>query len=136
MLKDYLAEPECLGVMRAEDGTLTRFRRHGVADLLRLVEKEPELMHGSSVADRVVGKGAALLMLAGKVGSVYAQVISSGALRVLREGGVMVSFGTETPYIKNRRGDGMCPVESLVAETEEPAEAVKLIRTFIENIKK
>jgi len=136
MLKDYLEEPDCLGVMRSVDGTLTKFRRHGVADLLRLVETEPALMHGSSVADRVVGKGAALLMLAGKVGSVYAQVISSGALRVLRRGGVMVSFGVETPYIKNRKDDGMCPVESLVADTEEPAEAVRRIKTFIESINK
>lgn len=134
MLKDYLAEPDCRGIVRTTDGKLIRFRHSGVADLLQMVTTQTQLLNGSDVADRVIGKGAALLLLVGKVSSVYAQVISSGALKALREGGVKVSFGIETPYIKNRKGDGMCPVERLLAETNNPTEAVKIIKIFVENI--
>lgn len=135
MLKDYLNEPGCQGIIRAVDGRLKRFRRHGVIDLLELAETEPEFMNGASAADRVIGRGAALLLAYGKVGSVYARLISSSALKVLREAGITVSFGTETPCIRNRKGDGQCPVEALTANVNDPAEAVNIIRTFIENQK-
>jgi len=132
MIKDYLDEPGCLGVVRSVDGQLKRFRRHGVVDLLELVETEPEFLKGASVADRVVGRGVALLFALGGAGSVYARVISSGALKVLRDNNITVSFGAETPYIKNRKGDGLCPVETLTAHVNDPQEAFRLIKTFIE----
>jgi len=120
MIKDYLDEPGCLGVVRSVDGQLKRFRRHGVVDLLELVETEPEFLKG------------ALLFALGGAGSVYARVISSGALKVLRDNNITVSFGAETPYIKNRKGDGLCPVETLTAHVNDPQEAFRLIKTFIE----
>lgn len=136
MIKDYLDEPGCRGVARSTDGRIRLFRRRGVVDLLELLEAEPEFLDGASVADRVIGRGAALLLLRGGVGSVYAQVISTGALGVLREAGVTVSFGAEAPYIKNQKGGGQCPVEALTAHVDDPQEAFRLIKTFIETKRK
>lgn len=121
----------CLGVVRARNGELRWFTRRGVVDLLELSETNPEFLNGAYIADKVIGRGAALLLVRGNVAQVYAQVISSGALKALQHAGIAVEFGKETPYIINRKGDGMCPVESLTATTDDPDEAFKLIKSFI-----
>ena len=46
------------------------FRQRGVRDLHDLLRGRPELLRGSFVADKVVGKAAAALMILGGVGSV------------------------------------------------------------------
>lgn len=130
-LKQMLAVGECLGVARSADGVVKLFHRRGVADLLELSEKWPQFLNDASIADKVVGRGAALLLVRGHIASVYACVISSGALDVLRRNGIAIEFDTEVPFIVNRRGDGVCPVESLTSDTDNPDEAYKRIKTFI-----
>ena len=61
------------------NGVVRSFHERGVKDLHNLLRNEPELLRGAAVADKVVGKGAAALMVAGGVEWVHADVISSGA---------------------------------------------------------
>ena len=75
------------------------FERRGVTDLFSLVTDEPEFLQGASVADKVIGRGAAMLLVKGGARSVYAEVISSGAREVLKRAGIEVSFGTQVPNI-------------------------------------
>lgn len=120
------------GVARSSDGALRRFTRRGVADLFGLVTAEPGFLRGASVADRVIGRGAALLLVKGGVSEVYASVISDGALALLLRAGIKVEYGTHVPNIINRAGTGICPVEQLTAGTESPDEAYDLIKQFLE----
>lgn len=122
---------DCLGVVRSANGDLKTFRRRGVADLMNLSENNPRFLHGASVADKVIGRGAALLLVRGRVAQVYARVISTGALLVLQRAGVAVVFDNEVPFIVNRRGDGQCPVETLTSDTDDPDEAYQRIKNFI-----
>lgn len=131
-LKALLASGSCRGVARSSSGELRLFRRQGVADLMELVTSCPDFLRGASVADNVIGRGAAMLLLKGGATEVYARVISSGALSALRSGGVSVSFDTEVDHIANRSGDGICPVERLTADALTPDEAYERIRLFIE----
>ena len=105
----------------------------GVADLYGILTREPELLAGARVADKVVGKGAAVLMVLGKVESVYAITISKPALNMLMNHGVKVTYETLVDNIINRAGTGICPVESLCADIDSPQQALPLIRDFIEN---
>lgn len=134
-LKQYLDDPQCRGVVRSAGGGLKVFRRRGVADLYELSASEPGFLRGAAAADKVVGRGAALLFVRGGVAELYARVASTGALAVLRRGGVRVEFGEEVPHIVNRAGTGICPVEQLTAGTDDPDEAFKLIGQFLENQK-
>ena len=120
-LIQMLADDGCRGVARSGDGRLAVFAHSGVADLFALVTDNPSFLDGASVADRVIGRGAALLLVLGRVAHVYARVISTGALGVLRDAGVDVSYGTL-----------VCPVEQLTAGTDSPEEAYALIKQFIE----
>lgn len=68
------------------------FTQRGVADLYDLYQTDVFFMKGASVADKVIGKGAAALIVLGGIKQVYADVISTPALEVLQQAGVNVSF--------------------------------------------
>ena len=61
------------------NGEVRTFDGRGVADLYRLLRQEPELLRGASVADKVIGKAAAALMIRGQVKEVHGDVVSSPA---------------------------------------------------------
>lgn len=130
-LAEYLGVEGCLGVVRSAKGETRVFRQRGVADLTELLESEPDFMRGAEVADKVVGRGAALLLAKGGVATVYAQVVSHGAVDVLRRAGITLEYESETPIILNRDGDGQCPVEKLTATTDDAEEAFDRIRKFL-----
>ena len=50
-----------------DNGAIRTFSGRGVSDLYGLLTREPETLRGASVADKVVGKGAAALMVLGGV---------------------------------------------------------------------
>jgi len=135
-LGEYLGVEGCRGVVRSAKGETRIFSRRGVADLFELLESEPEFLRGAEMADKVVGRGAALLLVKGKVRAIFAQVISSGALDVLRKAGIAVEYEAETPAILNRNGDSQCPVEQLTASTDNAEEAFKRIKQFLNNKQK
>lgn len=114
-----------------DNGTRRTFDGRGVADLYGLLMGEPGALRGASVADKVVGKGAAALMIAGGVGKLYAEVVSTPALELLRTAGVEVRFGREVPHIINRRKDGICPVETLCLPCRTAAECLPRIAAFM-----
>ena len=56
-------------VIRKEE--IRTFTQRGVADLYDLLNQHPVFLHGAQVADKVVGKAAAALMVLGGVREVY-----------------------------------------------------------------
>lgn len=119
----------------ANNGKVRTFTQRGVADLYDLLTQEPEFLKGALIADKVVGKGAAALIVLGGVKELYTDIVSSKAMELFRTSGVKVGFAQEVPFIWNRDHTGWCPVETLCCE-EESAEAIlPLIRGFLEKIR-
>lgn len=54
-------------------------------------------MKGAAIADKVIGKGAAALMVLGGFKTVYADIISTPALALLCEAGIETTFAQEVP---------------------------------------
>lgn len=130
-LKEMLKREDVRGVVRSADGRLREFRRQGVIDLFQLLSDEPAFLQGASMADRVVGRGAALLMAKGGVKELFTFVLSQPAFDVLRQAGVTVTYDTLQPNIVNRTGTDICPVEKLTADTTDPDEAFRRIGEFL-----
>ncbi|MCQ2266113.1 MAG: DUF1893 domain-containing protein [Bacteroidaceae bacterium] len=126
-----LAEPTVRGILRTTTGEERVFPHRGVRDLYELLTTEPQALRGAQLADRVIGRGAALLLVRGGVREVYAHVMSQGALAVLRDAGIQTSYASLQPYIINRAGTGMCPVEQLTQNTTSPDEAYQCIGRFL-----
>lgn len=129
-LKDILHEEGCSCVIYAQD-KITLCHERGVKDLLRILKSEPELLAGSVIADKVVGKGAAALMVLGGVKMVYADVISQPALDLLASASIEISYGECVKNIINRAGTGVCPVETLCKDCATATECLPLIEQFV-----
>lgn len=127
---DLLFAERCSCVVRNGD-TIRIFRERGVRDLWRLLHEEPELLDGAFVADKVVGKGAAALMAAGRdEGTLRRRGEPRGAGTAERSRD-SVSYTVAVPHIINRAGDGICPVERLCAGARTAAECLPLIEGFL-----
>ena len=88
-------------------------------------------------ADRVVGKAAAFLYVLLGVRAVYAEIISCPAAEVLNRYGIQLSYGTQVDAIRNRTGDGFCPMERAVWDLDDPQFAYNAIeRTYQALIRK
>lgn len=112
-------------VMCKGESVYTSFDR-GVKPLVLWHESHINL-RGFSAADKVIGKGAAFLYILIGVCKVYAGVISTPALNLLKEHGVVVEYGTEVDRIVNRKGDGICPFEEAVLDIEDAESAYTVI---------
>ncbi len=87
--------------------------QRGVRPLIDFLESKINF-NGFVAADKVVGAGAAHIYVLLGVKSIWAKVISADAKRILNQNNISVFFDTEVPYIINRTGDGMCPIEACV----------------------
>ena len=135
LLVQLLEAEHCSCVIRNGD-TVRLFRRPGVRDLFDLLHTEPELLAGAFVADRIVGKGAAALMILGGVRELRAATVSEAALELLRPSGVALTCDTVVPYIVNRAGTGCCPVEMRCRDCRTAEECLPRIEEFLEEMKK
>lgn len=134
-LIDLLRTERCSCVIGRADSIVICHER-GVMDLLRLLETSPCELDGACVADKVVGKGAAALMILGGVSAVYADVISRAALELLAGAGIPAGFGECVDAIINRAGSGVCPVETLCRDCATAGECLPLIRDFVRQLNK
>lgn len=131
-LKALLAE-ENLTCVLSDGSRLIKSRERGVKPLIGFIESGKSFK-GFTVADKVVGKAAALLYALMGVSSLYASVISEGALTVCKSFGISVEYGTLTQNIINRRGDGFCPMEQAVADISDPQTAFNAVKEKLKNL--
>ena len=97
----------------------------GVRPLLDLLETN---VSGFCAADKVVGKATAMLYCLLNVKAVHAQVISQAALQVLQCRGISVTWDAQVEYIRNRAGDGRCPMEQATENIDDPQSALVAIQ--------
>lgn len=123
-LVDRLRDEDASCVIRS--GTETRvFRERGVKDLFRLLETDPAFLAGALVADKVIGKGAAALMVLGGVRAVHAGVVSTPALGLFAAAHIPVEYGLEVRTSSTaRRRDG-APSRRCAATAARPKSACR-----------
>ncbi len=86
-------------------------------------------------ADKVVGAGAAHLYVLLRVESVWANVISTAAKEILERNNIPLFFEKEVPYIINRTGDGICPIEACVNGITDSNAALVAIKKRLQKLK-
>lgn len=110
-----------------KNGLVHTATHRGVRPLLNWLDEGVDLM-GACIADKVVGRGAAFLYRLLGVRCVYGAVMSVPAVKVLRSGGIEAQWGLLTEGIRNRDNTGPCPMEYSTMVTDEPEEALMIIR--------
>lgn len=107
------------------------FHQRGVADLWQLCQDGEHFLRGAQIADKVIGKGAAALMIYGGICEVHADVVSKPALDLLQAHGIKVGYLRLVDRILNRRADGLCPVETRCVDLEKIEDMINEISNFI-----
>lgn len=129
-------------ILEAENATCVIFgegvqllsQERGVKPLLQWLD-EGRLFDRCTAADRVVGNGAAFLYVLLGVREIYANVLSRAALETLQRFRIRVACGEFTERIRNRTGDGCCPIEEAVAGETDPNIALTKIRNRLALLK-
>lgn len=103
---------EQLSLVVANRGELKRFTGRGIKDIYNLYKNDREFLRGAILADKVIGAGAAAVMIAGGVVEIFAGVISEKAQQLFIEHGVKVQYNILVKSIINRQRDGVCPLEA------------------------
>ena len=101
----------------------------GIRPLLDAIDAlSREELRGAVVADKIVGRAAALLIVYMEAAEVHAALISKTAKEVLRRHGLGPHFAREVQAIKGREGVAICPFERLIQGVSDPEEAYEKIK--------
>ena len=115
------------------NGKIKTFTGRGVKDLYELYNNDADFLDGAVVADKVVGKAAASLMILGKIAGLYTDLISIPALNLLHDNGnIHVTFQKKTAVILNRDQSDWCPLETLSYKENSPENILPLISGFMQ----
>lgn len=121
-------------VLCDRDRVLTS-REGGILPLLERCE-EGENCREMSVADRVIGKAAAMLLVQMQVREAHGDIMSTKAQELLQAHGIAVSCGLLVPGILDRSGKYPCPMEQAVADLTDPHDAPAALRAAFERLRK
>ena len=132
-LIEILRREKCSLVVKNHD-IVTTYSKPGVRDLEYLLDHDPEMLHGATIADKVIGKAAAAMVVVGGVKELYAEVMSKKAIPFLEEAGIAYTYGTLVDTIKEE--GGRCQLEKITAPATTPEETVALLRTHFEEKKR
>ena len=114
--KEILADKFSCVIVKGDE--VYSSEKSGIAPLMDFISIGVDLS-GFSCADKIVGKAAAMLFCKLGIKEVYAKVISKPGYEYLLKQGKTVHYTTITEKIINRKGDGICPMESTVLEIED-----------------
>ena len=99
--------------------------------MYELVCHNPAFLKEAYIADKVVGKAAAALMILGGIKEVYTDTISLSALTLLRREHIPVEFECIVPYIQNPDKTGWCPLEERCYPEDSVEGIFDIVRQFI-----
>ena len=134
IIRQKLNEGGYTCVVSLDGREYTSFER-GVKPLIQLLESEQSFV-GTIAADKTVGAGAAHLYVLLGIRALWAHVISVTVVDILKKNGIETFYGECVPHIINRRGDGVCPIETAVKDAKDSDEAYTLIKEALKELAK
>ena len=102
----------------------------GLEGFLKAIKDLGKNLNKASVADKVVGKAAALLCIYSQVKSVYAVNLSESGSLILKKQGIQFDYENLIPLVLNAKKTEQCPFEKLVENESDPKTAYLKIQKF------
>ena len=124
-----MAEVVCTVI---NDGRIWESDLPGLRPLMYWLNNEPEVLKGSYVIDKVVGKASALLLTYGGSVKVHGKTMSKTADEILTRYGIEHTWDVMVDFIENNTRTDMCPMEKKVVDIDDPAEAYKTFHDFFQ----
>lgn len=133
--KDYLLKNKLSMVIVKNGSIIVESKDKGIKPIFEVYTKSKEDFIDASVADKVIGKAAAMILLNGGIKNLYAELISESAINILKASDINVEYTKKVPLILNREGNDMCPIEKLSSNTEDISKLINDIDIFISKLK-
>lgn len=107
----------------------------GIAPLISIYENKPEVLEDAFVVDKIIGKAAAMMIVLGGAKGAYGEIMSAAGYDYLTVHGCRVDFGERIDVVANRAGDGICPLENSVLDTDDPETGYRLLKETISRLR-
>ena|GEM_PF-507301 len=114
-----------------ENKLLHYSEERGLYPLVNLIETEPSKLEGAVIGDRITGRAAALLCIAGNVKAVFSLIIADEAIRLLEKHDILTAWQETVPYIVERDLSSRYKMDILLKDVAEPWQAAGLIRQYL-----
>ncbi len=111
-VKKILLEKKASLVVFYKDGQIKEYYQNRIKDIQDILKGNKTALQDAIVADKVIGKVAASVLVVAGVKEIYADLISSYAIDVLEKNNVRYEYREKVDYIINQAKTGMCPMES------------------------
>jgi len=134
--KEILEEKQFSFVLIREGRVIKTSYQKGVIPWIEVIREDDHLLEKAIIADRVMGRAAALLAVHYQVKALYAEIISIRARELLDSNSLFYQFNQSVDYIKNRANNGPCPLEELTQSISDPSRAYGQILQFYRNLLK
>ena len=111
-IKNILNQKDASLVVCYSNGKIKEYYNDRIIDIKNILIQDSNALKGAIIADNVIGKVAASLLIVAGVKKVYANVMSKLAIPFLEENGVEFEYKELVDYIRNKDNTGMCPMEN------------------------
>lgn len=108
----------------------------GLKPIMVILREDKSGLEDGIIADKVIGKAAALMLVLSRAKAVHGVVMSQTAIKVLRENGIEYTYDTLVPFIENRSKSGACPLEKCVENINDSNIAFDAIEETIAELMK
>lgn len=129
-LKNILIQKKASLIVEYADGEIKEYYQNRIKDLISILKQNENALKDSKIADKVVGKVAASVMVVAGVQELYADTISKLAISVLENAKIKYYCNNIVEYIKNNDKTGMCPME------EKYQTETDILKIYYDKIKK
>lgn len=131
-LLNELDQKKCSCIVKNKEKKLY-FKNKGVRDLYELVKNDIDMLDGADVSDKIIGHGAAVLLVHGGARNVITHVVSKSGLLYLKMNGVNVTYDDEVDHILNREKKDWCPLEKSLNNIDDIDDLMEIIAQNVEN---
>lgn len=135
MAKRILNENELSLVIVNKSNIIFKSQESGIRSLIQAIETSGETLLRASVADKIVGKAAALLMLYAGMDNVHANLVSEPAEQLLSGRKKNLSYLKMVTNILNRDRSDICPMEKMSLKMQSPEEAFMAFSELLKRTK-
>ncbi len=112
MVKEKLYETKASLIVLYENGECKKYYKNRINDIREILEEDKSALKNAIIADKVIGKVAASILVVAGATEIYADVISKYAVPVLEENNIKYEYNKLVDYIENNAKTGMCPMEN------------------------
>ncbi len=133
--KNILKDEELALVVVKDGEVIYKSNGRGIKPLYTAHSEMKNSLKGASIADKVIGKAAAMICADAEIHELYTDLISENAIELLEMANIRSSYKIKVPAIKNRDQSGLCPMENLSLKAQNIEDLLRGIEAFLRDIK-